>query len=133
MPAAAAGIKGGLRGGPARRFLPRMEPRLKAGLWARAALRMADLSGRPGMVLRKGDEDAGGILCLLRGRHGCVVLAQTRDAEGRPAWQRGSGPDPIPEPDAEAYVARQTARDPDLWVIEFDTPDLQPPFEARLV
>jgi hypothetical protein len=24
-------------------------------------------------------------------------------------------------------------RDPDLWVVEFDAPDLQPPFEARIV
>jgi hypothetical protein len=24
-------------------------------------------------------------------------------------------------------------RDPDLWVVEFDAPDLQPPFEARVV
>lgn len=94
---------------------------------------MADLSGRSAMVLKKGDEDAGGILCLLRGRDGCVVLAQTRDPEGRPAWLRGTGRDPVPEPEAEAYVARQTARDPDLWVIEFDAPDLSPPFEARLV
>ncbi|MFC7551581.1 DUF1491 family protein [Pseudoroseomonas wenyumeiae] len=110
-----------------------MEPRLKAGLWASMAIRMADLAGRPAMVLRKGDEDAGGILCVLRGREGCVVLVQTRDAEGRPAWMRGTGKDPVPEPEADAYVARQTARDPDLWVIEFEAPDFVPPFEARLI
>jgi hypothetical protein len=30
-------------------------------------------------------------------------------------------------------VARQTARDPDLWVIEFETPDFLPPFDARIL
>jgi hypothetical protein len=34
---------------------------------------------------------------------------------------------------ADSYVARQVQRDPDLWVVEFDAPDLQPPFEARIV
>jgi hypothetical protein len=33
------------------------EPRLKAGLWVKMALRMADLDGRAGVVLRKGDAD----------------------------------------------------------------------------
>ena len=110
-----------------------MEPKVKAGLWAQAAIRMADLAGRSGMVLRKGDPDAGGILCLLRGREGCVVLSQTRDADGRPAWLRGTGKTPVPEAEADAYVERQVKRDPDLWVLEFDAPDLLPPFEARLL
>jgi hypothetical protein len=33
----------------------------------------------------------------------------------------------------DAYLARQVKRDPDVWVIEIDAPDLVPPFEARLV
>ena len=52
------------------------EPRLKAGLWASAALRRAHQLGRSGMVLRRGDPDAGGILVVLRDRAGQVsVLA----------------------------------------------------------
>ena len=109
------------------------DPRVKAKLWCQMALRLADGAGRPGAVLRSGDPDSGGILCVLRGRQGCAVLAQTRDGEGRPAWIRGTGPAAVPEPEAEAYVARQVGRDPDLWVLEFEAPDLLPPFEARLV
>ncbi|MBR0642223.1 DUF1491 family protein [Plastoroseomonas hellenica] len=110
-----------------------MEARVKAGLWVSMATRMSDIAGRPAAVLRKGDPDAGGILCVLLGRGEAVVLAQVRDAEGRSAWMRGTGPAPVPEPDAEAYIARQVARDPDLWVVEFEAPDFLPPFEGKII
>ncbi|TCZ58594.1 DUF1491 family protein [Roseicella aquatilis] len=110
-----------------------MEARVKAGIWVSMALRLADIAGRSGAVLRKGDPDSGGILCVLRGRAGLVVLSQVRDAEGRPAWLRGSGAEPIEQEAADAYVARQVKRDPDLWVVEFEAPDLKPPFEGKLI
>ncbi|WP_338662057.1 DUF1491 family protein [Pararoseomonas sp. SCSIO 73927] len=110
-----------------------MEARVKAGLWASMALRMGDAAGRPGAVLRKGDPDSGGILVVLRGREGLVALAQTRDAMGRPAWVRGTGAAPVDDEALDAYVARQVKRDPDLWVLEFETPDLLPPFEAVIL
>ena len=110
-----------------------MEARVKAGIWVSAALRLADRAGRPGAVLRKGDPDSGAVLAVLRGRDGISVLTQVRDAAGREAWLRGTGPAAVPEEDADAYVARAVARDPDLWVVEFDAPDLLPPFEARLL
>ena len=38
------------------------------------------------------------------------------------------------DPDAaDAYVARQRKFDPDLWVLEFDSPDMLPPFDAKIV
>ena len=110
-----------------------MEARVKAGLWASMALRMGDLAGRPGAVLRKGDADSGGFLCVLRGREGLAVLSQTRDAMGRPAWIRATGEAPVDDAAADAYVERQVRRDPDLWVLEFEAPDLLPPFEAVIV
>ena len=110
-----------------------MEPRIKAKLWVQMALRMGDVDGRPGAVLRSGDADAGGVLVVLRGRDGLCVLSQVRTGEGEVAWIRGTGSAPVDQESVDAYVARQVGRDPDLWVIEFEAPDLLPPFEAKLV
>jgi hypothetical protein len=108
-------------------------PRIKAGIWVSMALRMGNASARFGAVLRKGDPDAGGVLVVLRNNQGVSVLSQLRSAEGELAWMRATGPGPVDEPTADAYVARQVKFDPDLWVLEFETPDLLPPFEAKLV
>lgn len=109
------------------------EARIKAGLWVQAALRRGHAEGHFGAVLRRGDADAGGILVVLRGRDGLSVLSQARAANGAPAWMRGTGPGPVDQAAADAYVARQVRVDPDLWVIEFDSADLSPPFEATLI
>jgi hypothetical protein len=110
-----------------------IEPRVKAGLWVKMALRMGDLDGRPGAVLRKGDADSGGVLVVLRGREGLTVLSQMRTADGTLAWMRATGAAPVDQTATDAYIARQVRFDPDIWVLEFDAPDLLPPFEAKLV
>lgn len=109
-----------------------MEPRPKTKIWVSHALRLADLAGQSGAVLRKGDPDSGGILAILRGREGLVVLAQARAADGASAWVRGTGAAPVDQEGADRYVERQLKFDPDLWVVEFETPDLQPPFAATI-
>lgn len=109
------------------------EPRVKAKLWVQMALRMGDLEGRPGVVIRRGDPDAGGVLVMLRGRDGVVVLSQVRAGEGDVSWMRGTGAAPVDQAGADAYVERQIGRDQDVWVIEFESPDLLPPFEARIL
>ena len=107
------------------------EPRVKAKLWVQMALRLGEGAARPGMVVRSGDPDAGGILVVLRGRGGLVVLSQVRAGEA--AWLRATGEAPVDEAAADAYVARQVGFDPDLWVIEFEAPDYQPPFGGKII
>ncbi len=109
------------------------EARVKAKLWVQMALRMGDLAGRPGAVLRRGDADAGGILVVLRAQEALCVLSQVRAGEGESAWMRATGRDSVDQATVDAYIARQVERDPDLWVVEFGAPDLLPPFEAKLV
>ncbi len=110
-----------------------MEARLKTGIWVSMALRMGNLSGRFGVVLRKGDDDAGGVLVVLRGRDGLSVLGQVRTPQGELVWMRGTGADVVTQEVADAYVARRVRMDTDLWVLEFDAPDLLPPFEGRVL
>jgi hypothetical protein len=109
------------------------EPRIKAGIWVSAAIRLGNLQGKTGMIVRKGDQDAGGILAILRGRRGNVVLTQFREADGRLAWMRGTGAEPVTEIATDEYVAKQLRYDPDLWVIEFEAADYVPPFEGQVI
>lgn len=109
------------------------DPRVKAKLWIQMALRMGDLSGRPGAILRRGDADAGGVLVVLRAKEAMCVLSQVRAGEGESAWMRATGADSVDQATVDQYIERQVQRDPDLWVVEFTGPDLTPPFEAKLV
>ena len=106
-----------------------MTARLKSAIWVQATLR----AGLNGVVLHKGDPDAGGLLVVLRGRQGLAIFSRITGADGEPAWLRAMGPQPLGEAEAEAYISRQTARDPDLWVIELEVPDLVLPFDGRVV
>lgn len=109
------------------------EPRVKTGISVSAMLRMGDLAGRPGMVLRRGDADAGGVLLVLRGQAGLSVLSQARTGGGEAGWIRATGTNPVDEQAADAYVARQVGRDPDLWVVEFEAPGIAPPFDIKII
>lgn len=108
------------------------EPRIKAGIWVSAAIRLGNLQGKPGVIVRKGDEDAGGILAVLRGRAGNIVLTQFREADGRLAWMRGTGAEPVSEMATDEYLAKRLRYDPDVWIIEFEAPDYVPPFEGAI-
>ncbi len=107
---------------------------MKAAFWVQMALRMGQQDGRYGVVARRGDADAGGVLVVLRDRAGGLcVLSQMRDAAGELAWLRATGRTPVDTAAADAYVARQVRTDPDLWVLEFESPDLLPPFGGRIL
>jgi len=97
--------------------------RLKSGIWISAQVRLCGRLMLPVYVARRGDADAGAILLkLIRGPADCEVLSQARGSDGRLAWLRGTGPLPVPEADADAYVARRLRMDPDAWVLEIEDP-----------
>lgn len=103
------------------------EPRLKAAIWIKALMRRAWALDVPAFQLRKGSEEQGAILIRMNGggAAGTVVYGRGMMVNGDWGWRRGTGPDPVPEADADAYVDRQLRFDPDLWVIEIESSDLE--------
>lgn len=109
-------------------------PVVKAKLLVDACLRASNARGVPAFVVRRGYEEAGAVLLKLnRFGDGCTVLVQMRTTDGALAWTRGTGPYPVPEAEADAYIERQVRTDPDAWVVEFEDREGRHPLEEPIV
>ena len=108
------------------------DARLPTELWVRAHLRRCSVAGIPATVVRRGEATGGTLLLKLNHlEHGCRVLTQMRDLEGRPAWLPALDGAFVAEAEADDYIGRAIARDPDLWVIEIEDRDGRHPFEGK--
>jgi hypothetical protein len=95
--------------------------RLRADIWASALIRRATISGAFATVVRRGHAEGGVILIKLNTLDGkACVLSPVTGREGERRWLRTTGPEPVLDADAEAYLARAYSRDPDCWVIEIE-------------
>jgi len=109
-------------------------PSIKAKLLVDACLRASNARGVPAFVVRHGYDEAGAVLLKLnRFGDGCTVLIQMRTPDGELAWMRGTGPYPVPEAEADAYIARQIRTDPDAWVVEFEDREGRHPLDEPIV
>jgi hypothetical protein len=98
-----------------------MEARLKAEFWVKALLRRCGSADVPALVVRRGDSEAGAVLVKLNAfENGCSVFAAGWGADGGRIWRRATGAAAVSDAEAEAYIARQLQRDPDLWVVEIE-------------
>jgi hypothetical protein len=109
--------------------------RLKSHIWVSAYLRRLNSSFISAALVRRGDSDAGAIyikVAHLDGRCQVYSPLSTYLAEALPdnailldegrAWQPVYTPDAT-ETEADAYLARHAARDPDIWILEIEMPE----------
>lgn len=106
-----------------------MSARLTSKFTVDALIRRIEHDGGNAAVLARGDAENGNILLLIveKGRHS-AVMERLLDSDGLYGWQRvaqGSGAE-------VGYVERRLARDPDLWVLELDTPNAER-FAAEMI
>lgn len=108
------------------------DTRIPTELWVKAHLRRLSAQATPAYILRRGDPH-GGIVILKVNRLdlGCRVLTRTRDLDGVPCWMPALKGELVPEAEADDYIDRQAARDPDLWVVEVETRDGEHGFEGK--
>ena len=106
--------------------------RIPTEMWIKAHLRRLSALAIPVAVLCRGDRHGGMVILKVnRLEAGCRVLTQTRDLDGDLAWLPALGGALVPEAEADDYITRQTARDPDIWVVEIESRDGDHGFEGR--
>ncbi|HEX8485169.1 DUF1491 family protein [Sphingomonas sp.] len=98
-----------------------MSDRLPTGILVSALLRRVNDSGGMAAVVAKGNAQGGGVLVVILDRAGSARV-----------FERGIGPagqialiESTPSGSVDDYWRRRRARDPDLWVIELDSPQAE--------
>ncbi|WP_333867104.1 DUF1491 family protein [Cypionkella sp.] len=96
-----------------------MTAKLTADLWVSAYLTRLRLADIPVYVTARGDATAGAVLvkvALLNGQARAFQRSFDLMADARVWVTLAEGP----EPEVDALLQRQRARDPDLWVLELE-------------
>lgn len=103
-----------------------MSARLATHVLASALIRLAEGEGGTGMVLARGDRDAGGLIVLLAQRGDIARISERgHDLDGRPIWHDTGGQAVENQRSVNEYVNRRRSRDRDLWVVELNVADTQ--------
>lgn len=106
--------------------------RVKSHIWVSAYLRRVNAAFVHAALVRRGDADAGAIYIKVAAMDGTAQVFAPLSAElaemspsdalildeGR-AWQPVYTPSAV-EAEADAYLARQAGRDPDIWILEVE-------------
>ena len=85
-----------------------------------AQIRIAAREGVPMVVVRRGYGSVGTLILKVNLLNGTArVLSQVRE-DDELVWSPVTRADPMAERDAEAYLAKQAAIDPDVWIVEIE-------------
>jgi hypothetical protein len=108
--------------------------RVKSHIWVSAYLRRVNAAFVHAALVHRGDADAGAIYIKVAALDGTAQVFAPLSAQfaemtqsdglivedGR-AWQPVYTPN-AGEAEADAYLAKQAGRDPDIWVLEVEAP-----------
>lgn len=111
-----------------------MSERLSTELFVQGHVRQCFARGITAVVAHKGDAWGGSIILRLNLLGpGSRILTQTRDQDGEIAWLLVQGGALLDEMEASAYIDRQVARDPDIWVVEIEDKAGVNPFPGKVL
>lgn len=98
-----------------------MDDRLPAHLEVSGMIRSVEAAGGFGMVLSKGERDAGTIMVVLTegGRNSCAYERMPQ-LDGSRTWTCTRRQDPENPAAFTEYLQRRGDEDRDLWIIELD-------------
>jgi hypothetical protein len=103
-----------------------IEPRLSAEMKVQSLLRLVSQNGGFGAVLKKGDRISGAILVqwVEKGVNP-RLLENMPSLDGLSNWQQIWPQDTDNNKKLPEYIAQRFRFDPDMWLIELDTPDAE--------
>ncbi|HPD83204.1 MAG: DUF1491 family protein [Alphaproteobacteria bacterium] len=99
-------------------------------IWVDAKIRELSAQGIGVYVTHRGEKMGGLVLLkIVNPQAGeCKLLTQQRDLDGVLGWINVFSEEMITEQKADEYISRSVARDPDLYVLELESSNLQNPF-----
>lgn len=106
---------------------------LSTELLVSAQRRIAEREGVPFTIVRRGYGSVGTITLKINRLDGTArVLTQVR-YDDELVWTPIGKSDPMPEAEADVYLAKQAAVDPDLWIIEIEDKQGRHWFPGKIV
>lgn len=109
-----------------------MTPRLPAHLEIGALIRLAESQSGTGMVLSKGERDAGTILLVIMCRgQDAELYERMPQLDGSRTFVCTKSQDSEKPFEFSEYLNRRSQQDPDIWVLEVDV-DAKERFIAEL-
>ncbi len=102
------------------------QPRIPTHLWVEAKVRELNAINIPTFILQKGEKMDGVILFKISDCQGkCKLKTRQRNFDGALEWVDVFENEIINETKADDYISRSKKRDPDLWAIEAEHPQME--------
>lgn len=103
--------------------------RMPTHLWVEAKIRELSMQGVGVYVTQKGERNDGTVLLKISDCQGkCRLLIQQRNLDGVLEWVNALNSNIFEEKEGDAYIRRSMSRDPDQWVIEVESSEMENPF-----